>query len=368
MATTSGKRKPVVHSSIKKKKMPTVPATATEQSYISPNRFTPLTNHNENQTDEINSRSNYQQRIPWKKHFTQPNVGNKIATIINRRVMNVEIKKTSPTLTNSSRAPSNKNNRCTHKVKIIGDSHLKGSAARINQHLNTKFEVCSFIKPGACTNQIVHSQKIEFRSLGKKDAIVINGGTNDIGNNSTRRNETIVKMAQFMQKYSNTNIILVNIPQRYDLEKDSRINLEIQALSTKLGKIASLFSHLTLIDIDFNRKYFTKHGLQLNNAGKEGLAKLIATHIDKLVNDINKTKPTTVLNWKEETTNVRISVTNNHKPKQKLTEDNLSTAPDSPFQFHNNQDNKTESELPRKTSSRQKKAPVTRSKDFLWQM
>jgi hypothetical protein len=40
-------------------------------------------------------------------------------------------------------------------VKIIGDSHLKGSAARINQYLNTKFEVSSFIKPGACTNQIV---------------------------------------------------------------------------------------------------------------------------------------------------------------------------------------------------------------------
>ena len=42
----------------------------------------------------------------------------------------------------------------------------------------------------------------------------------------------------------------------------------MKALSTKLGKIASLFSHVTLIDIDFNRKCFTKHGLHLNNAGK----------------------------------------------------------------------------------------------------
>jgi hypothetical protein len=85
-------------------------------------------------------------------------------------------------------------------VKIIGDSHLKGSAARINQYLNTKFEVCSFIKPGARSNQIVHSQEIEFMSLGKKDTIVINGGANDIGNNSTKRNETVVMMTQFMQK------------------------------------------------------------------------------------------------------------------------------------------------------------------------
>jgi hypothetical protein len=58
-------------------------------------------------------------------------------------------------------------------MKIIGDSHLKGSATRISQYLNTKFGVCSFIKPGACTNQIVHSQEMEFMSLGRKDAIVI---------------------------------------------------------------------------------------------------------------------------------------------------------------------------------------------------
>ena len=157
MAATSGKRNPVVHSSIKMKKTPTVPATATEQSYISPNRFTPLTNHNKNQTDEITARSNYEwssTKNPLEKNFTQPNGGNKLPIIINGKVMNVEIKKPSPTLTKSSCAPSNKNNRYAHKVKIIGDSHLKGSVARINQHLNTKFEVRSFIKPGACTKNI----------------------------------------------------------------------------------------------------------------------------------------------------------------------------------------------------------------------
>jgi len=90
-------------------------------------------------------------------------------------------------------------------------------------------------------------------------------------------------MTQFMQKYNNTNIIFVNIPQRHDLAKYSRTNLEIQAFNTKLSKIATQFSHVTLTEIDFNRNYFTKHGLHLNNAGKEWLANLIASHIDKLV-------------------------------------------------------------------------------------
>jgi hypothetical protein len=39
-----------------------------------------------------------------------------------------------------------------------------------------------------------------------------------------------------MQKYNSTNIIVVNIPQRHDLAKDSRANFEIQAFNAKLRK------------------------------------------------------------------------------------------------------------------------------------
>jgi lysophospholipase L1-like esterase len=108
--------------------------------------------------------------------------------------------------------------------------------------------------------------------LGRKDVIVINGGTNeierDIGNNSTKRNRTLVMMTQFMQKYSNTNIVVVNIHQRHDLAKTSRTNHEIQAFNAKLSETAKSFRHVTLVEIDINRKYFTKHGLHLNNARK----------------------------------------------------------------------------------------------------
>ena len=196
--------------------MPTESTMATELSYLSSNRFTPLTNLSENQTVKINRRTNCE--WPSATKFArggdtiQPIAGNKIPTIINGKITNVETKKPSSSPENSSRVPCNKINRYDHKVKIIGDSHLKESVGKISQYLNTKFEVCSFIKPGAYTNQIVHSQEMEFISLGRKDAIVINGGTNDIGNNSTERNDTKVMMTQFMQKYNNTNIIFVNIP------------------------------------------------------------------------------------------------------------------------------------------------------------
>jgi lysophospholipase L1-like esterase len=153
---------------------------------------------------------------------------------------------------------------------------------------------------------------MEFKGVGRKDLIVINGGTSDIDNNSTERNRVAVMMTQLMQKYNNTNIIVVNIPYRHDLAMDSRTNLEIQAFNAKLNKITKSFRHVALVEMDSNRKYFTKHGLHLNNAGKEWLAKLIATQIDTLINNININDPVIALNWKEETTNERTKLTGNH--------------------------------------------------------
>jgi ABC-type uncharacterized transport system auxiliary subunit len=53
-----------------------------------------------------------------------------------------------------------------------------------------------------------------------------------------------------MQKYNNTNIIVVNIPHRHDLAKDSRINLEIQAYNANLNKTAKSFRHVAVVEIE----------------------------------------------------------------------------------------------------------------------
>jgi len=67
--------------------------------------------------------------------------------------------------------------------------------------------------------------------------------------------------------------------------------------------------------------------LHLNNAGKEWLAKLIASHIDKPVSDSNRTEPIIALNWKEESSNV----TNSQKPNLMLTEGDVSNVLISPI-------------------------------------
>jgi hypothetical protein len=53
---------------------------------------------------------------------------------------------------------------------------------------------------------------MEFKCLGKKGIIVINGGTNDLDNNFEKRKSVLVHMLKFAQKHTNTNVIMVNIP------------------------------------------------------------------------------------------------------------------------------------------------------------
>ena len=109
----------------------------------------------------------------------------------------------------------------TRQIRIIGDSHLKGSATKLKQHLNSQFDVSSIVKPGAKTNQLLDTQQDELKSLGKKDFLIVSTGTNDIDNPTTNINNIIAPLITFIDKFEHTNIIIVNTPIRYDLEHDS---------------------------------------------------------------------------------------------------------------------------------------------------
>jgi len=163
-------------------------------------------------------------------------------------------------------------------------------------------------------------------------------------------------MAHFVQKYNNTNIIIVNIPHRYDLDRTSVINSEIQAFNRQILKVAKAYSHVTLVDTNLDRKLFTRHGMHLNKRGKEWLAKLLATQISRLVINKVRVAPKIALKWKDEL------VVN------QCLEINISS--ESPPTQINNTNNKiqigtlhNETAVPR-TSNRQKRQQITRNKVF----
>jgi len=71
----------------------------------------------------------------------------KIPTTVNGKLtLNSDQK---PTVRKKEEGKSSTGTRANHKVKILGDSHLRGTASKIDQYLNTKFEVYSWIKPQA---------------------------------------------------------------------------------------------------------------------------------------------------------------------------------------------------------------------------
>jgi hypothetical protein len=68
-------------------------------------------------------------------------------------------------------------------------------------------------------------------------------------------------------KNNHTNIILVNIPYRYDTANKNTVNDGIEKFNKNLEKLIKVSPHASLLRTDQNRKLFTKHGLHFNRTG-----------------------------------------------------------------------------------------------------
>jgi lysophospholipase L1-like esterase len=96
-----------------------------------------------------------------------------------------------------------------------------------------------------------------LKCLGTQDVILMNGGSNDIGSNRNQIHTVLAQMKQFIQENTHSNIIIVNIPPRHEMSRNSVTNLGIQAANRKLNKIAKAYNNVTIIESNLHRKYFT---------------------------------------------------------------------------------------------------------------
>jgi hypothetical protein len=62
----------------------------------------------------------------------------------------------------------------------------------------------------------------------------------------------------------------------------------VEVFNRKLRKQMKVFENTTLIKLDSNRDLFTKHGLHMNNKGKELAAKKIVSSIKYKLNKKQK--------------------------------------------------------------------------------
>jgi hypothetical protein len=166
-------------------------------------------------------------------------------------------------------------NKRKHKVVIIGDSHSRGLAKEVQNHVNKNFEVSGLVKPGTGAEIILNLATSDIVNLSKSDVVVFCGGSNDVSKNKV--NVALKHISNFVKANNNTNIILLSAPHRQDL-MDSCVNNEIKSFNRKLLKHVKTINHTEVLEINPNRECFTQNGLHLNGRGKEKVAKQIQSN------------------------------------------------------------------------------------------
>jgi len=110
-----------------------------------------------------------------------------------------------------------------------------------------------------------------IKNLTKNDFLILWSGANDVAQNNTLN--VFRFLVDFAKNSSHTNIILASVPHRHDLMSSSCVNEEVRVLNWKLMKISKIFGHVSIMEVDPNREYYTKYGHHLNNLGKVKVAK-----------------------------------------------------------------------------------------------
>jgi hypothetical protein len=146
-----------------------------------------------------------------------------------------------------------------HRIILIGDSHIRGYVNSIKPLLNNDYNLYCVVKPGSGTRELMASGSEVIRSLSHDDLVVVCSGTNDYDLNDFSL--TFRNIKKYIISNNHTNILLMNVPFRYDLPNSSSINKNIFVLNRRLEKLEKAFPHSSFLGTFDNRILFTTHGL-----------------------------------------------------------------------------------------------------------
>jgi len=211
-----------------------------------------------------------------------------------------------------------------HKIICIGDNHVRGFANMIKNLVSNNFEFYSVLKPGSSSNQLLETASQEIMKLNLDDILIICSGTNDLATNRTTL--AFQNISNMVTKNNHTNIILENIPYRYDTADTNTVKDSIEKFNRRLEKLVKVSPHASFPKTEQNRKLYTRHGLRYNRLGKRYLLHQIALMVYSLL-------------------------------EQKIT---------CPIRVGWNKPDASEDKPPNRTTTCSRKLPVTRSTDFLW--
>jgi len=187
-----------------------------------------------------------------------------IPTLLNGEIVNKSMKSLSSVVTSKDSVTRNMPRQ--HKVTMVGDTFLRGIRENVELSLSNEFSMYSMVKPGCELNTLLESATSASGSLTQKDVIFICSGSNDL---KIDKDESVIyHIRNFIKTTNHTNIVVANVPVRYDLSYYSQVNKGRRSYNKKLMEITKEHKQVALIEIDINRKYHTQHGLHFNKLGK----------------------------------------------------------------------------------------------------
>jgi hypothetical protein len=107
-----------------------------------------------------------------------------------------------------------------HKIIITGDIHKKGYATEVQHNVENRYKRSRSSEVGIRLGSSNKKSKKDIEKTDKND-VVMWGGTKDGGKNETQN--SLLQIKNFVENHNQTNIIVISIPHRHDLQINSCI-------------------------------------------------------------------------------------------------------------------------------------------------
>jgi lysophospholipase L1-like esterase len=107
--------------------------------------------------------------------------------------------------------------------------------------MGDNFELYSVMKPGSNSSHLLETMRQEIKQLSSDDIIAICCGMNDLATNKSAL--AFQNISNMVTRNNHTNIILINIPHRYDTTKTTTTNNNIEKFNKKLQKLIKVSPH-----------------------------------------------------------------------------------------------------------------------------
>jgi hypothetical protein len=150
--------------------------------------------------------------------------------------------------------------------------------------------------PGARLENIIKSNTIGIKTLGKNYAVIVCGASNDINKNES--SVGLRQLKKFVSSTQDTNIFIVTVPHIHDLQVSSCVNTKIEVFNRKVQKMMKANRNVSVIHTNLSRSDFTHHGMHLNVSGREKMAILLGQNIKGLM--VKHKESPIMLIWEEE--------------------------------------------------------------------